>query len=425
MRILFPLVLAGLALFGTISPALATTDFNAYLPINGALVTPNFKFTRVVYLDYPQGGKLKNALDGVNMTVSFSSYSDNPTVKDFMNSIGQAMNSEESSVQLTNMSLNYLAQINGGPTEASITYLISITPTIGNYVLYHGTNTNVGGTMGGGTPFILDAAWAGFNLKQPVKISTQQYGDFEINYPINLIQKELPKAYDAIKGTQAEKILEQNLINPSVLYQQQPLDKWDHLFDPSYVVSDANSLEYKGTKVAVTTFSTGVSSLQSGAMNANQQDVDFTADEPYHIRTIDQPASGTFDVEGQAQAYNVKGAPAFTTTAAAAAGVSNTTAGGMSNMITYGMAGGAGGIAILIFLWSNKKMKTKVYEINTGPLQYETRQHWADHFESKMPTSQVSPAPSQEQKDWLCFKCGYYTLSSQDHCSNCGEARPR
>src|SRR5574340_993656 len=156
MRMLFSLVLAGLALFGSISPALATTDFNAYLPINGALVTPNFKFTRVVYLDYPQGGKLKNALDGVNMTISFSSYSNNPSVRDLMNSMGQAMSSEGSWVQLTNMSLNYLAQISGGPTEASITYLISIAPTIGNYVLYHGTTTNVGGIMGGGTPFIMD-----------------------------------------------------------------------------------------------------------------------------------------------------------------------------------------------------------------------------------------------------------------------------
>src|SRR5579885_2897157 len=248
MRLLFVFTLASITLLGTMTQALATTDFNAYLPINGAPITPTFKFTRVVYLDYPQGGNLKNALDGKNMTVSF-------------------------------------------PTDASITYLIEITPTVDKYVLYHGTAVTQSGLQGGGTPFIMDAAWVGFNLNKAATISTQQYGDLEINFPINLIQKELPSAYNVIKGTQAEKLLQQNLINPSTLYQQQSLDKWDSLFDPSYTVSDSAVLNYKGAKVAVTTFSTGVSNLQSGTMQNNQQDVDFTTDAKYHIRTIDQPAS--------------------------------------------------------------------------------------------------------------------------------------
>ncbi|MDE1763559.1 MAG: hypothetical protein KGH88_04855 [Thaumarchaeota archaeon] len=424
MRMIFTLSLVGVMLFGAMSPVLATTDLNAYIPINGALITPDFRFTHIVYLDYSQGGKLKNALDGKNMTISFNAdSSSNTSVKNLVNKLNMAMASTGSSAKVTDLKLSYEAQINGGPTQASITYLINLVPTIGSYVLYQGTNNVAGAIGGGGTPYIMDAAWVGFNLNQDVKISTQQYGDLEINYPENMIQKELPAAYDVIKGTQAEKLLQQNLINPSTLYTQQPLDKWDHLFDPSYVVSDSNVLHYQGTKVAVTTFSTGVSNLQSGSMSNNQQDADFTADAPYHIRTIDQAASGTFSVEGHAQAYNVKGAPAFTTTATAAAGVSNTTAGGMSNMIMYGMAGGAGGIAVFVFIWSNKKTKATIYEIDTGPLQYETRQHWADHFAS-MPSSPVKTTTTQEQSDWLCFKCGYYTLNSQDHCSNCGAVKP-
>lgn len=425
MRMLFALAITGIALFGTISPVLATTDLTAYMPINGALITPNIKFTRVVYLDYPQGGKLKDALDGANMTVEFTEYSTNNTsVANIMNEISSAMTATGSTAKVTGMKVDYIAQINGGPTEASVTYLIDLVPTIGNYVLYHGTTTT-NGIMGGGTPFIMDAAWAGFDLTQDAKVSTTQYGNIEINYPINLIQKELPSAYQVIKGTQAEKLLEQNLINPSTLYTQQPLAKWDHLFDPSYIVSDSDVLNYNGAKVAVTTFSTGVSNIQSGAMTTQEQDVDFTVDQPYHIRIIDQPASGTFNVEGQAQAYNVKGAPAFTTTATAAAGVSNTTAGGMSSFIMYGMAGGAGGIAVFVFIWSSKKMKAKIYEVDSGPIQYETRHHWADQIESQYAsTATASVQQQEEQQDWLCFKCGYYTLKSQDHCSNCGALRP-
>jgi len=426
------IVLGGIVLFGTLSNAWATTDFNAFIPINGALITPDFKFTRVVYLDYPQGGKLKDALDGKNMTITFQTGSNDSANIGLMTELNNALSATESSARITGYRLNYEAQINGGPTEASITYLIDLVPTIGSYVLYQGTATTQGGISGGGTPFILDAAWAGFNLNSPVNVSTSQYGTLEINYPISLFQKELPAVYDIIKGTPAEKILQQNLMNPSVLYQQQGLDKWDHLFDPSYIVSDANVLNYQGAKVAVTTFSTGVSSLQSGAMNVNQQDSDFTVDAPYHIRTIDQPASGTVSVQGQAQAYNVKGAPAFTTTATAAGGVSNTTAGGMSNMITYGMAGGAGMIAVIIFIWSNKKMKQTIHTVETGPIQYETRTHWADKFDAGTETMQRQEeaaakqhqAEEDAQPDWLCFKCGFYTLKSQDHCSNCGAARP-
>lgn len=422
------IILGSIVLFGAVANAWATTDFTAFIPINGALITPDFKFTRVIYLDYPQGGKLKDALDGKNMTISFQTSSNDSATAGLIAQFNNALSATESSARVTGFRLNYEAQINGGPTEASLTYLIDLVPTVGSYVLYQGTATTQGGISGGGTPYILDAAWAGFNINSPVNVPTKQYGNFEINYPISLIQKELPAVYDVVKGTPAEKILEQNLMNPSVLYQQQALDKWDHLFDPSYIVSDANVLNYKGAKVAVTTFSTGVSSLQSGAMNVNQQDADFTGDASYHIRTIDQPASGTISVEGQAQAYNVKGAPAFTTTAAAASGVSNTTAGGMSNMITYGMAGGAGGIAVIIFIWSNKKMKQTIHVVETGPIQYETRTHWADKFSETAPaaTAQETTAKQAEddQPDWLCFKCGFYTLKSSDHCSNCGSARP-
>lgn len=43
-------------LFGT-APALAIEDLVAYLPISGEPVTPQFKFSKDITLDYPNGGK--------------------------------------------------------------------------------------------------------------------------------------------------------------------------------------------------------------------------------------------------------------------------------------------------------------------------------------------------------------------------------
>lgn len=424
MRALYILPVLIMLLVGTLSPAFATVDFTGYIPIDGQPITPNFKFTRVVNISYPNGGKLKDALDGQNQTISFTLDNSNPSVQKLMQDMQSAMTATGSTAKITGLKLNYVAQINGHSTEASITYLIQIIPTIENYVIYKGTVTTVSGVMGGGTPYIMDAAWAGFNLNQAETISTPQNGNLEINFPINLIQKDLPNVYSMIKGTPAEKALQAPLMDASVLYTQQALANWDHLFDPSYVVSDSDVLHYKGAKVAVTTFSTGVSNLQSGTMAGSTQNIDFTADQPYKMTVIDQAASGTYNVEGTAQAYNVKGAPAFTTTLVVSGTVSTTTAGGISNMTLYGMAGGAAVIAVIVFMWSNKKMKQVVTNIDTGPVVYETRQHWADKIDSTTPASAPPKQEEEPQKDWLCFKCGYYTLNSQNTCSHCGAPRP-
>ena len=426
-RLFLAFIASSLLICGTILPVWATTDFTAYLPISGNPITPSFKFTKVVFIDYKNGGNLKNELNGKNMTISFTADStNNPSVAKFMQTLDDAIRNQKSSASITNLKVNYIAQINGGPDQASITYFVHVMPTITGYVLYKGTTMVNSAVGGGGTPFILDASWAGFNLTRDVTLSTPNYGNLEINYPINLIQKELPVLYNAIKGTDAAKLLEGNLLDANILFTQQPLASWDHLFDPSYIVSGAAALQYKGTKVAVTTFSTGVSNIQSGSMSAKQGDADFTSDTTYHIRTVDQAASGTFDVEGQAQAYNVGGAPAFTTSPTAATNVSNTTAGGISGMVLYGMAAFGGGIAVFVFIWSNKKLKSEKNrkpDAPWGPVQYEERQQWADKFETAAkPTPSVVTA--EEEKDWLCFKCGYYTSKSQDHCSNCQAARP-
>ncbi len=50
-------------------------------------------------------------------------------------------------------------------------------------------------------------------------------------------------------------------------------------------------------------------------------------------------------------------------------------------MTIYAMAGLAVVIAGGIFWWSNKKMKQVIHDIDTGPVEYETRRHWADRFD--------------------------------------------
>ncbi|MGI0069435.1 MAG: hypothetical protein ACREAN_04170, partial [Nitrosopumilaceae archaeon] len=127
--------------------------------------------------------------------------------------------------------------------------------------------------------------------------------------------------------------------------------------------------------------------LVTGSATVNNVDQDFTGSDgtKYHISTREQPNAGTINVEGHANPNLVQGGWTFATTAQAAAGISNTTAGGTSTMMVYAMAGFAAVIAAGIFWWSNKKMKSELNRVKTEevarPLEYETRQHWADKFD--------------------------------------------
>ena len=169
------------------------------------------------------------------------------------------------------------------------------------------------------------------------------------------------------------------------LFSQQSLDKWDSLFDPAYTLTETAGYGYQGQKIAVTTYSSGLSNAFSGTLKVNNVDEDFTGADgvKYHISTKEQANAGTINVDGHANPNQVQGGWTFATCAQTCAGTSNTTAGGTSTMLVYAMAGFAAVIAAGIFWWSNKKMKQVIREIDTGPVEYETRQHWADRFDGQ------------------------------------------
>ncbi len=154
-RFLLASVILCLLVFGTAAPIWATVDFNAYLPIEGTPITPEFKFTKNVSIDYSNGGKLKDALVGKNMTISFSDSSDNNTsIKSFMEDINTVFATQrKSTATISNLKVEYQVQINGDDKGATIDYLIRLIPTVNGYTLNKG---------GGDAPTVLDISWMGF-----------------------------------------------------------------------------------------------------------------------------------------------------------------------------------------------------------------------------------------------------------------------
>ncbi|MDR3782940.1 MAG: hypothetical protein P4K92_06515 [Candidatus Nitrosotalea sp.] len=378
-RFLLASTILSLLVFGTIAPIWATVDFNAYLPIEGTPVTPEFKFTKNVAIDYSSGGKLKDDLMGKNMTISFSDTSDNNTsIKSFMEAINTELATDrKTTATISNLKVEYQVQINGDDKGATFDYLIKLIPTVNGYTLNKG---------GGDVPTVLDISWIGFVMKSPVIISTQQYGNLDINSPIGVIQNQLPDVYNILNGTAAESPLSVNLLDASALVGY-PIDKWNALFDPAYTLSETAGYGYSGQKVAVTAFAYGQSDLYQGQLKAQNIDVDFTADSKYHLTIVERASSGTIDAAGHANGYMVQGTPAISTLPQVGSSSSVQTAQGLSTSTIYAMAGFAVVIAVGVFWFSNQKMKAAMKRgVDTSPaptFKYEERKHWADRFDEE------------------------------------------
>ncbi len=390
-RLLIVPVVTALLVFGTVSPIWATVNLSSTLPMSGNPINPKYDFEKSFFINYPSGSKLQSMLQSKNLTISFTDDANsNPDVKSLMQQINTDIAANEHSTAImTNLVVNYQVIVNGYPDHASFDYKIVLIPTVTNYVI---------NTASGDIPETIDASWLAFKDNNSTVITTKQYGPMEINYPIGVIQSQLPDLYNFLKGTVALHYFQQpGLIDATGLYTQQPLNKWDSLFDPAYTLQETAGYGYNGTKVAVTTYSSGLSGLITGNTKVNNVDIDFTGpdDTKYHISTKEQPDAGTINVEGHANPNQVQGGWTFATTAQAASGISNTTAGGTSTTLVYGMAGMAAALAGGIFWWSNKKMKQVIHEIDTGPIEYESRQHWADKFDGKPTGAMDSSQPSE------------------------------
>ena len=375
----FALGLIGLLVFGGISPIWATSDLTAHLSSVGNPETASFKFLESAFIEYPNGGKLKDLLAGKNYTISFTENSNNTSVQGLISKINTALvRDQKSPVIVSDLVVKYTATLVGDDKSASIDYDIEIDPTITSYVITKGS---------GDSSTIMDAAWMGLTIKDPVVIKTARYGDVEINNPVSFLKKVAPDAYSVIAGTKAEDALKNNLIDASSILEV-PLNVWTHLFDPAYTLSETSDYGYKGQKVAISTYTMGQSGLNEGKQQPTQKTLDFSADTTYKLTTVQHPSSATLNIDGFAISTKVGDTPAFATTPKST--TTETSSGGFPVGVIYAMAAFGAVVAGAVLFWSNRKLKQAANRpkdtSTSGPIQYEDRQHWADKFDDDKKT---------------------------------------
>lgn len=173
-----PLLFAfGMILMLSFLPVYAV-DLNAELSSKGVQEKPVFRFVETAFVDYHNGGKLRDLLGHKNVTISFQADSSNPSIRDLIGRLNTNLSQDlKSQAKITNMSIDYVASIMGQDNSATIDYSITLMPTIDNYVLTKNSDDST----------ILDAGWIGLSIHGPVVIKTEKYGDVEINKPASFL----------------------------------------------------------------------------------------------------------------------------------------------------------------------------------------------------------------------------------------------
>jgi hypothetical protein len=193
----------------------------------------------------------------------------------------------------------------------------------------------------------------------------------EINLPISFISDVSPELYNAIRGSEAETLLNNPIIDASGI-KNQPLGNWHFLFDPTGINVDAAQfgLSEELAGVVWSSFTMGESSFREGIQTEKEHEATFqdTDGKTYDLRTIESADSANIFFAGFANIDVLDNHEVVGVFPEAPEGYATTSTGEFPVTIIYGMAGFAGIAGIAIFLVSEKKRKKDIAagNIQTG-----------------------------------------------------------
>jgi hypothetical protein len=340
---------------GTISPAWAATlNWDAKTPDTAE--TPKFVFQRTAFIEYGEGGEIADALRGQEISVTFSADSSTSDLQSLIDAINEYLSEQRSSVVVTGAKIDYSASMVGRGDNASVDYRVILTPTMDGFLIRKYSE---------GTPALFDIAWRGIKIDGPITVSTEEYGDVEVNQPLSFFKKNFPNVAANIAGTEAEGILQMSLIDATDIGAQ-PLTNWHFLFDPTGIAADTSRYGFSGAKVVVSSFTMGESSLREGQIKEKEFEQDFTVDKTYHVRTVQSGDSANIFLAGYASSDKLEGHEVIGVSATAPTSAAQTSTGSFPIFIIYGMAGMAAAGAGGFFWWSNKKAKQETEYVQRG-----------------------------------------------------------
>jgi len=424
--IILTILLAGFIVVGTSTPAWAA-QLDARINPNNESSPFSVHYQKTVFIEYPNGGNLFDELRGHEWTVENTADSSNPGVRELMDNLNQKMFSDGSHAKISDLNVSYDYHLKARNINTSVDYRIILEGTLTDYVITKDAQRT-----------LVDLGWRGISTESDVVID-----GVEINFPISILQDKEPAAYSIIHGTEAEKILQKNIINADFILEQ-PLENWHFLFDPTGVNVDAGTfgLSKEISGFVVSSWTMGESSLREGRQVERTFEAEITADQPYVVRSVQSADQANLAAIGFGALDILDGLEIAGITPTPPSGYATTSTGGFPIYIVYGMAGMAAVAGIAFFFYSSRSLKNEQqgqqgidpsrlqgyetssssggYQTNRGEAQLKDDSDYQQHRSVYEETSQQSPPPQtaapSTQEEAACGCAASADMGSECDC---------
>ncbi len=339
--ILLTVLLAGLIVIGTSAPAFGA-QLDTTLNPNNAESPFKMSYLKTVFIEYPNGGDLFDALGGSEWNVSGMADATNPGVQQLMMKLNQGIQQDGSQARISDLNVTYEFQLKGRNIQTSIDYRVILEGTITNYIITEDSQKK-----------LVDLGWRGLSTTSSIQID-----GMEINIPLDILKTEEPILYNTFVNTEAEDILNKELINANFILEQ-PLTNWHFLFDPTGINADANTfgLDESIQGFVVSSWTMGESSIREGRQVERVFEAEVMADETYIVRSVQSSDTANLSSIGFGALDVLDGVEIIGVTPTPPEDYMTTSTGGFPIMIIYGMAGMAAIAGIGFFIFSSRAMK--------------------------------------------------------------------
>ncbi|MGB0855581.1 MAG: hypothetical protein ACPGQP_00920 [Nitrosopumilus sp.] len=341
--LLFTILLAGLIVVGTSTPAWAA-QLDARINPNEESSEFKMNYQKTIFIEYPNGGDLFEDLQGKEWTVSGTADSSNPGVKELMDKLNRGIATDGSQAKISDLNVSYDFHLKARNINTSIDYRVLLEGTLTDYVITQDTQRT-----------LVDLGWRGMSVDGEIVID-----DVEINIPINILRDQEPTVYAIFAGTEAEDVLNRNLINADFILQQ-PLTNWHFLFDPTGINVDAGTfgLDDEIAGYVVSSWTMGESSIREGRQVERVFEAEVDADQRYIVRSVQSSDQGNLYTIGFGALDMLDGVEIVGVTPTPPEGFATTSTGDFPIFIVYGMAGVAAVAGLAFFFISNRSLKNE------------------------------------------------------------------
>jgi len=342
--VLMTILLAGLIVISTSGPAWAA-QLDTTLNPNNAESPFKMSYLKTVFIEYPNGGDLFDALGGTQWKTAGTADATNPGVQKLMNELNDGIQQDGSQARVSDLNVLYEFQLTGRNLQTSIDYRVILEGTITDYIITEDSQKK-----------LVDLGWRGLTATSSIIID-----GVEINIPLDTLKTEEPILYNTFIDTEAENVLNRELINAHFIVEQ-PLTNWHFLFDPTGINADANTfgLDDSIQGFVVSSWTMGESSIREGRQVERVFEAEVMADEMYIVRSVQSTDTANLSSIGFGALDVLDGVEIIGVTPTPPEDYMTTSTGGFPIMIIYGMAGLAAVAGIGFFFISSRSMKNQV-----------------------------------------------------------------